>query len=279
MLQPFYLAIEGVIGVGKTALARLLQPRFHANLLLEVFEENPFLSDFYADRERYAFQTQIFFLLSRYRQQQDVRTLGRPLIADYTFAKDRLFAHLNLKGDELATYELLHQALAEKVVLPDLVVYLQADLDVLMARIAMRDRPYERGIDPGYIESLRQAYEHHFACYTATPLLVINTNHLDFVRNPQDLAFVENQIREALERVQRSAPPTATIPGGERVSEDALPLRSPVEEFLSLTEAVGNLGAALASDPVGQTPLTQQALARVENYLRRLQQRLCAVSR
>lgn len=278
MLQPFYLAIEGVIGVGKTALARLLQPRFNANLLLEVFEENPFLSDFYADRERYAFQTQIFFLLSRYRQQQDVRTLGRPLIADYTFAKDRLFAHLNLKGDELATYELLYQALAEKIVLPDLVVYLQADLDVLMARIAMRDRPYERGIDPGYIESLRQAYERHFACYTATPLLVINTNNLDFVRSPQDLASVESQIREALERAQRSAPSTAT-PGKERISEETLPLRSPVEEFLSLTEAVGNLGAALASDPAGQTPSTQQALARVENHLRRLQQRLCTAQK
>jgi len=269
MLQPFYLAIEGVIGVGKTALARLLQPRFHANLLLEVFEENPFLSDFYADRERYAFQTQIFFLLSRYRQQQDVRTLGRPLIADYTFAKDRLFAHLNLKGDELATYELLHQALAEKVVLPDLVVYLQADLDVLMARIAMRDRPYERGIDPGYIESLRQAYEHHFACYTATPLLVINTNHLDFVRNPQDLAFVESQIREALERIQSSVPPTVRE---EQASEEMLIARSPVEEFLSLTEAVGSLGAALASDPTGQALATYQALARVENHLRRIQQ-------
>jgi Deoxynucleoside kinases len=96
--RPFYLAIEGVIGVGKTALARLLQPRFQADLLLEVFEENPFLSDFYADRQRYAFQTQIFFLLSRYRQQQEVRRNDRPLIADYTFAKDRLFAHLNLQG-------------------------------------------------------------------------------------------------------------------------------------------------------------------------------------
>jgi Deoxynucleoside kinases len=192
--RPFYLAIEGVIGVGKTALARLLQPRFQADLLLEVFEENPFLSDFYADRQRYAFQTQIFFLLSRYRQQQEVRRNDRPLIADYTFAKDRLFAHLNLQGDELATYERLHQALAEKVVLPDLVVYLQASLDVLMARIATRDRPYERGMDPAYIESLRQAYERHFASYDATPLLVINTDGLDFVRNPQDLAYIEGGI-------------------------------------------------------------------------------------
>ncbi|MCS7281911.1 MAG: deoxynucleoside kinase [Anaerolineae bacterium] len=276
MLRPFYLAIEGVIGVGKTALARLLQPRFQANLLLEVFEENPFLSDFYADRERYAFQTQIFFLLSRYRQQQDIRVLDRPLIADYTFAKDRLFAHLNLKGDELATYELLHQALAEKVVLPDLVVYLQADLDVLMARIAMRDRPYERGIDPDYIESLRQAYERHFACYTATPLLIINTNNLDFVRNPQDLAFIEGQIRTTLEAIQESPPQTRVLEEG-RISEDILPSRSPVEEFLALTEAVGLLGAALAVDSVGQAPATHQALARVENHLRRIQRLLCSV--
>ncbi|RME33976.1 MAG: deoxynucleoside kinase [Thermoflexia bacterium] len=274
MLRPFYLAIEGVIGVGKTALARLLQPRFQANLLLEVFEENPFLSDFYADRKRYAFQTQIFFLLSRYRQQQDVQVLGRPLIADYTFAKDRLFAHLNLEGDELATYELLHQALAEKVVLPDLVVYLQADLDVLMARIAMRDRPYERGIDPEYIESLRQAYERHFACYTATPLLVINTNDLDFVRNPRDLAFIESQIRAALEALQERPPQ----PGGweeERASESPLPPRSLLEEFLALTGAVGSLGAALASDPAGKAPATHQALARLENQIRRIQNLLC----
>lgn len=270
MLRPFYLAIEGVIGVGKTALARLLQPRFQANLLLEVFEENPFLSDFYADRKRYAFQTQIFFLLSRYRQQQDVQVLGRPLIADYTFAKDRLFAHLNLEGDELATYELLHQALAEKVVLPDLVVYLQADLDVLMARIAMRDRPYERGIDPEYIESLRQAYERHFACYTATPLLVINTNNLDFVRNSRDLAFIESQIRAALEALQER-PSQAGGWEEERASERPLPSRSLLEEFLALTEAVGSLGAALASDPAGKAPATHQALARLENQIRRIQ--------
>jgi len=142
---PFYLAIEGAIGVGKTTLARLLQPSFEAALLLEVFEENPFLSDFYGDRERYAFQTQIFFLLSRYRHQQSLSIENEaPIIADYTFAKDRLFALLNVTGDELTMYERVHRALAEKVTLPDLVVYLQADLDLLMARIAMRDRPYEK---------------------------------------------------------------------------------------------------------------------------------------
>ena len=123
-----YIAIEGVIGVGKTTLARLLAQAFEADLLLEIFEENPFLSDFYADRDRYAFQTQIFFLLSRYHQQRRgvsaVIDEGRSLISDYTFAKDALFAHINLKGDELEMYHKVHQALAEKIVMPDLLVYL-----------------------------------------------------------------------------------------------------------------------------------------------------------
>jgi len=128
-----YLAIEGIIGVGKTSLARLLQPIFDSELLLEIFEENPFLSNFYADRKRYAFQTQVFFLLSRYHQQHDVvpKTLAKSdLIADYTFAKDALFAHLNLEGDELATYTLVHQALAERIPIPDLIVYLKVETDI-----------------------------------------------------------------------------------------------------------------------------------------------------
>jgi len=267
--RPFYLAIEGVIGVGKTALARLLQPRFQADLLLEVFEENPFLSDFYADRQRYAFQTQIFFLLSRYRQQQEIRVREQPLIADYTFAKDRLFAHLNLTGDELATYERLHQALAEKVVWPDLVVYLQASLDVLMARIATRDRPYERGIDPGYIESLRQAYERHFANYAATSLLVINTDNLDFVRNPQDLAYIEGQIRTALASAEVQAHIGRRTVGAEE--SPPVSLRSPVEEFLALTQAIGALGAALAADPTGRSSDSRRALSASREYLRRIE--------
>ena len=139
-----YVAIEGVIGVGKTTLARLLQPAFNAEIILEVFEENPFLSDFYSDRERYAFQTQIFFLLSRYHQQRrtitDLIALGKNVIADYTFAKDSLFARINLKGDELDMYYKVHEALAEKIQKPDLLVYLQAATDTLMQRIAFRDR-------------------------------------------------------------------------------------------------------------------------------------------
>ena len=136
-----YIAIEGVIGVGKTTLARLLQPVFQAELLLEVFEENPFLSDFYADRARYAFQTQIFFLLSRYHQQRRAvpQVLEREanLLADYTFEKDALFAGINLLGDELEMYHRVHAALAEKIPLPDLIVYLRADTKVLMQRIVL----------------------------------------------------------------------------------------------------------------------------------------------
>ena len=268
MGRPFYLAIEGVIGVGKTTLARLLQPRFEAELLLEVFEENPFLSDFYADRERYAFQTQIFFLLSRYRQQQAVRLDHRPLITDYTFAKDRLFARLNLKGDELAMYERVHRALAEKVILPDLVVYLRADLEVLMARIAMRDRPYERGMDPAYIESVRRAYERHFANYDATPLLVIDTNGLDFVLNPQDLDYVEGRIRTALS----AAEVRARIEAEGKETPAAPPRRWPlVESFLALTRAVGAMGAALSADPDGSSPAFQEALAASRACLERLE--------
>ena len=158
-----YLSIEGVIGVGKTTLARLLQPAFDSNLLLEVFEENPFLSDFYSDRSRYAFQTQIFFLLSRYQQQRHgVANLLKEksfLISDYTFQKDALFASINLSGDELEMYYRVHEALSEKTLEPDLIVYLRASTDVLMQRISMRDRPYERQMDRNYIDELNQAYD------------------------------------------------------------------------------------------------------------------------
>jgi deoxyguanosine kinase len=198
-----YIAIEGVIGVGKTTLARLLQPAFEADLLLEVFEENPFLSDFYSDRARYAFQTQIFFLLSRYQQQRrGVTTIleaGKSLLSDYTFAKDSLFARINLKGDELDMYKRVHQALAEKISMPDLLVYLRADTDVLMQRIALRDRSYERNIERSYIDELNRAYEDFFSRpYDDTPVLTIDSDPLDFVRFPEHLNLIENRIREAL---------------------------------------------------------------------------------
>ena len=198
-----YIAIEGVIGVGKTTLARLLQPFFDSEILLEVFEENPFLSDFYSDRERYAFQTQIFFLLSRYHQQRravtEILSTGKSLISDYTFAKDSLFARINLKNDELDMYYRVHEALAEKITMPDLLVYLHASTDTLMQRIATRDRSYERNMDRGYIELLNQTYEEFFSKpYVSTPVLTLDTDPLDFVHYPKHLKIIENRIREAL---------------------------------------------------------------------------------
>lgn len=199
-----YFAIEGVIGVGKTTLARLLQPAFQSNILLEVFEENPFLSSFYADRDRYAFQTQIFFLLSRYHQQnKGIPTAiagGNNLISDYTFEKDALFAQINLTGDELEMYHRVHEALAEKIQVPNLIVYLRADTDLLMQRIAKRDRPYERNMDPEYIARVNQAYDDFFLNRShSTPVLVIETKDLDYVRYTEDLRWIENRIRQAVQ--------------------------------------------------------------------------------
>lgn len=198
-----YIAIEGVIGVGKTTLARLLQPVFDAEVLLEIFEENPFLSDFYSDRARYAFQTQIFFLLSRYRQQNNnvpnVLAADKNLIADYTFAKDALFAGINLKGDELDMYHKVHEALGEKIPKPSLLVYLQATTDTLMQRIAFRDRPYERQMERAYIHELNMAYEEFFSKpFDHTPILKIDTNELDIIHNAEHLKSIENRIRETL---------------------------------------------------------------------------------
>jgi deoxyguanosine kinase len=251
-----FIAIEGVIGVGKTTLARRLAPDFGGESLLEVFEENPFLGDFYADRARYAFQTQIFFLLSRYRQQHQAipQALTRgSLFSDYTFAKDSLFAHLNLGGDELTVYEKLHTALAEKIPTPELLVYLRADLDTLMARIAMRDRPYERGMDRGYIESLRLAYEGFFTAYTLSPVLVIDTDHLNIVAEPEAYVSVRERIRSALgQGTFQQSLPQMPLTSSADLNPLTQPLSEPpprpdsLHEFLLLTQSIGNLGAILS---------------------------------
>jgi deoxyguanosine kinase len=199
-----YFAIEGVIGVGKTTLGRLLQTSFEAALNLEVFEENPFLSSFYSDRARYAFQTQMFFLLSRYHQQ--IRSVpqflaeNKLVISDYTFEKDALFARINLAGDELEMYYRVHEALAEKIPVPDLVVYLRASTDTLMQRIAFRDRPYERQMERAYIHELNQAYDAFYleSAGHRSPVLVIDSTLLDYVRNPSHLQWVEERIRQEL---------------------------------------------------------------------------------
>lgn len=217
-----YIAIEGVIGVGKTTLARMLQPRFDAELQLEVFEENPFLADFYSDRQRYAFQTQIFFLLSRYHQQRrGVRNVvdnGRNLITDYTFAKDQLFARINLEGDELDVYYEVHQALGEKVRLPDLIVHLTAEVGTVMQRITARDRSYERNMEQSYIQSLAQAYQDYFEHnYLGPRVLSIDTTNINIVNNMQHLEEIEKQVRQALQEIEKQ--PMLPL-GGMTAGED-----------------------------------------------------------
>ncbi len=261
--QP-YIAVEGVIGVGKTTLVRLLQERFDAGAILEAFDENPFLSDFYGDRTRYAFQTQLFFLLSRYRQQLSMpSSRNRTFFADYFFEKDKLFAHLNIAGaDELQMYDRLYDALAEKVPKLDLLVYLRADVDTLMGRIAMRDRTYERQMDRSYIAALRQCYEDALAEYTAVPLLVLESDTLDFVRHPQDLDDIEGRIRSALAGVRQPSllemsSPLKTRPAWNLVTPPIPEKHSEANwqalgDFLALAEAVGQIGGALSENaPVG----------------------------
>jgi deoxyadenosine/deoxycytidine kinase/signal transduction histidine kinase len=269
MTRSFFLAIEGPIGVGKTTLARLLQSRFQAGLLLEAFDENPFLADFYADRTRYAFQTQMFFLLSRYRQQQTVpeSLVHGSLIADYTFGKDSLFAHLNLEGDELDVYDQLYEVLADRVLLPDLVIYLRAEIDELMMRIATRDRSYEREMDRAYIESVRQAYERFFADYTQTPLLTLDTDDLNYVRDPLVLAFVEGRVRTALEIGVHQQPLPQMKPVDS--SKPATPNESVCTES-EAGEAAARTAAARTAAAIEDARLYEQAQRRVAELEKRV---------
>jgi deoxyadenosine/deoxycytidine kinase len=193
-----YMVIEGPIGVGKTSLATLLAKKFNGRLILEVVEENPFLSSFYEDRPKHAFQTQLFFLLSRFRQQQELfqqDLFNSVTLSDYLFAKDRIFACLNLDQNELGLYDRIFEALGNRTTKPDLVIYLQARLDVLFTRIRRRGREFERKIDPVYLEDLIKAYNEFFFHYNESPLLVINTSDIDFVQNEEDLENLVGVIR------------------------------------------------------------------------------------
>ncbi|MBT3448372.1 MAG: deoxynucleoside kinase [Bacteroidetes Order II. Incertae sedis bacterium] len=192
-----YIVIEGVIGAGKTTLARVLAEASNARLTLEQFDENPFLERFYSDRDRWAFQTQLSFLASRFRQQQnlgDRDLFHKHAISDYTFDKDRIFARLNLKGDELALYETMFNIMQPTTPVPDLIVYLQVSTDRLMSNIQRRGRTYEKDMDRAYIESLGQAYNQYFFHYNQSPLLIVNATNIDFVANPEDLKELERQI-------------------------------------------------------------------------------------
>jgi len=190
MTKARYLAVEGPIGVGTTSLATLLAKRYGGRAVLEQTGKNPFLSDFYRDKERYAFQTQLFFLFNRYQQQLALNQLDlfqTITVSDYIFAKDRIFANLNLDENELALYNKIYSFLECRLVKPELVIFIQASTDVLMRRIRMRGLEYEKSITREYVERVNQAYNCFFFHYTETPLLVINTSEIDFVNQPEDL--------------------------------------------------------------------------------------------
>lgn len=192
-----HIAIEGVIGAGKTTLAQMLSERLGARLVLERFEENPFLPKFYEDPEHYAFQTQIFFLLSRYKQQQDLfqaDLFHDFLISDYIFEKDKIFAYLTLADEELKLYEALLGAIEKNIPTPDLVVYLQCSVERLMSNIRSRARKIEENISEDYIRDLNEAYNYFFFRYKATPLLIVKATDIDFVNNKDDFEDLLEQI-------------------------------------------------------------------------------------
>jgi deoxyadenosine/deoxycytidine kinase len=192
-----YIAIEGVIGAGKTSLARKIASRLNAKLVLEQFDTNPFLEKFYVDRKRYAFQTQMFFLVNRFKQQQELiqeELFTEYIVCDYIFEKDRIFAYLNLSSDELNLYENLYPLIARSLRKPDLVVYLQSGTDRLMYNIKKRSRKIERALTRSYIEELSEAYNHFFFRYNTTPLLIVNSTDLDFVNKEDDFDELFKQI-------------------------------------------------------------------------------------
>ncbi len=198
MQSPRYIVVEGPIGVGKTTLTRALAKRFSGRSVFEVVEENPFLADFYTDRDKYAFQTQLFFLLSRFKQQEQLaqqELFAQVTVADYLFAKDRIFAGLTLSGDEIALYDRVYEALGTRVPKPDLVVYLQARQDVLLDRIRARGRPFERNFDAEYLGNLCEAYNEFFFRYDDSPLLVVNTSDIDLRDAREDLDALVREIQ------------------------------------------------------------------------------------
>ena len=199
-----YIAIEGVIGAGKTTLSKMLGETLNANVVLEKFEENPFLKDFYKDPDRYAFQTQIFFLLTRYKQQRDLfqaDLFHRFLVTDYIFEKDKIFAYLTLADQELKLYETLVSSIEHTIPTPDVVVYLQSSVPRLMQNIKHRGRSYEAEMSEEYIRDLNEAYNYFFFRYKATPLLIVNAAELDFVNNPDQY----DDLVRAIFRPNRSA--------------------------------------------------------------------------
>ena len=204
-----YIAVEGPIGVGKTALARRLATEFDARLLLEQVEENPFLRRFYEDPAQHAFQTQLYFLLERYRQQRELGQLelfSGGTVADYLFAKDNIFASITLNPDEFALYRQVFELLDRRLPPPDLVIYLEARPEVLLKRLRKRDREFERNITEEYLVRLTEAFRNFFHHYSEAPLLVVNCSNIDFVEHGGDLADLIKEIRSMQKGVQHYIP-------------------------------------------------------------------------
>jgi len=192
-----YIAIEGVIGAGKTSLAKRIGERLSAKYVFEQFENNPFLEKFYIDRKRFAFQTQMFFLINRFKQQQELHQedlFSEHLVCDYIFEKDRIFAYMNLSKDELNLYESIYPLLARSLRKPDLVIFLQSSIDRLVYNIKKRNRKVERAITRNYLEELSEAYNHYFFRYNSTPLLIVNSSEIDFVSSDNDFDELFKQI-------------------------------------------------------------------------------------
>ncbi len=197
---PRYIVIEGPIGVGKTTLVERLAARFNARTVLEIFEENPFLASFYKDRDRFAFQTEMFFLLSRYRQQEEFSQtdlFSTLHISDYLFVKCRLFASLTLSDHELALYDRMYNILTTQIPQPDLVLHLHAPLDTLLSRISNRGRPYEQRMDPDYLDRLRSLYHNYFMHYDETNLMEIDTSDVNFAESDEAIDNLIGMIQDA----------------------------------------------------------------------------------
>lgn len=207
--EPKYIAVEGVIGVGKTTFAQMLAERIEAELVNEEVFENPFLVDFYKSRKRYGFSCQLYFLISRFQQQQGlmVRDLfAQRIVADYLFAKDNIFASINLSDRELALYNRIAPVLSADIPRPDLAIYLQASTPILLKRIQNRNFSFEKSIDYDYIEVLNKAYDYYFFNYTETPLLVVKTDEIDFVNNPEHFDDLIEQISKPVSGKKYYAP-------------------------------------------------------------------------
>jgi deoxyguanosine kinase len=192
-----YIAIEGVIGAGKTTLAKKIAQKLNAKLILENFEDNPFLEKFYKNPKRYGFHTQIYFLLTRYKQLQELRhedLFHNYVISDYIFEKDKIFAYLNLQDDELVLYEKIVSFIERSVPIPDLIIYLQSTVERLLFNIKHRDRSVEKTISDEYIKDLTEGYNYFFFRYKASKVMIVNSTNIDFVNNEEDFENLVNEI-------------------------------------------------------------------------------------